>query len=116
MQYKNMSELKRVPLTTVVPTKKEKKRENKVKCLRITLTLPESNEKSCPEFNYRELVARSLTERFKKKQDAKSKHKPLGNVINTPQLDPTDPFARDEDEALKLLAQQLERKYVSYSI
>merc|ERR1711915_149713 len=90
------------------------KREKKAKCLRISLRLPESNEKSCPEFNYRELVAHSLSERFKKKQDGKSGNKPLGNVINTPMLDPTDPFARDEDEALKLLAQQMEKKYGGY--
>jgi len=109
-----MTEHKRVALTTVAPTKIEKKKEKKAKCLRISLRLPESNEKSCPEFNYRELVAHSLSERFKKKQDAKSGNKPLGNVINTPMLDPTDPFARDEDEALKLLATQLEKKYGNY--
>jgi len=110
-----MAEHKRVPFTTVAPTKKEKKRENKAKCLRICLTLPESNEKSCPEFNYRELVAHRLKERFRKKQGAKSGHNPLGNVINTPMLDASDPFARDEDEALKLLAKQMEAKYGGYA-
>lgn len=39
--------------------------------------------------------------------------KRLGDVINSPALDPTDPFAGDEDAALKALAKQFENRYVS---
>lgn len=55
-----MTEPKKVAFSTLGPIKKEKKKEKKVKTVRITLTLPESNEKSCPEFNYRELVSLKL--------------------------------------------------------
>lgn len=34
-------------------------------------------------------------------------------MINGPSLDPSDPFANDEDAALKALARKLENKYVS---
>lgn len=55
-----MSEQKRVSFSTVGPVQKEKIKEKTVKSMRIVLTLAESNEKSCPEFNYRELVSRKL--------------------------------------------------------
>lgn len=55
-----MSETKKVAFSTLGPIKREKKRAKEVKSLRIILTLPESNEKSCPEFNYRELVTQKL--------------------------------------------------------
>lgn len=55
-----MTEPKKVAFSTLGSMKKEKKREKKVKSLRIALTLAESNEKSCPEFNYRELLAQRL--------------------------------------------------------
>lgn len=55
-----MSETKKVAFSTLGPIKREKKRAKEVKSLRIVLTLPESNEKSCPEFNYRELVTQKL--------------------------------------------------------
>lgn len=51
-----MSEQKRVPLQSLGTTKKEKKGEEFVQSYRFVLTLPESNEKACPEFNYRELL------------------------------------------------------------
>lgn len=55
-----MSEQKRVSFSTLGPIRKEKNKERTVKSVRIILTLAESNEKSCPEFNYRELVAQKL--------------------------------------------------------
>ncbi|KAK3872090.1 hypothetical protein Pcinc_022811 [Petrolisthes cinctipes] len=102
-----MSETKKVAFSTLGPIKKEKKRVKEVKSLRIVLTLSESNEKSCPEFNYRELVTQKLHERLGKKS--------LGEVINGPSLDPTDPFATDEDAALRALARKLENKYGGYT-
>ncbi|XP_050716056.1 ubinuclein-1-like isoform X2 [Eriocheir sinensis] len=98
-----MTEPKKVAFSTIGSMKKEKKREKKVKSLRIALTLAESNEKSCPEFNYRELLTQRLHERIGKKS--------LGDVINGPSLDPSDPFCTDEDAALKALAKKFETKY-----
>lgn len=37
----------------------------------------------------------------------------LGDVINGPIRDEKDPHAADEDEVLKALARQFEKKYVS---
>lgn len=61
-----MSETKRVPLQTLEfpeplghATKKEKKGnmgKQLAPSFRFTLTLPESNEKTCPEFNYSQLL------------------------------------------------------------
>ncbi|XP_042870838.1 ubinuclein-1-like isoform X3 [Penaeus japonicus] len=101
-----MTEPKKVAFSTLGPIKKEKKREKKLKTVRIILTLPESNEKSCPEFNYRELVSLKLNDRIGKKN--------LGDVINGPPLDPSDPFASDEDAALRALARQFENRYGGY--
>lgn len=42
--------------------------------------------------------------------------KSLGDVINGPSLDPSDPFCTDEDAALKALAKKFETKYVSSSV
>ena len=58
-----MTELKKVAFSTLPPTKEKKEKKSKVKVLRINLTLPESNEKSCPEYNYRDLVAIKLVGR-----------------------------------------------------
>ncbi|XP_069983113.1 ubinuclein-1 isoform X4 [Penaeus vannamei] len=101
-----MTEPKKVAFSTLGPIKKEKKKEKKMKTVRIILTLPESNEKSCPEFNYRELVSLKLHDRIGKKN--------LGDVINGPPLDPSDPFASDEDAALRALARQFENRYGGY--
>lgn len=62
----NMTEPKKVAFSTLRPIKKEKKRERKGKSLRIKLTLAESNEKSFPEFNYRELVSQKLVSKCTK--------------------------------------------------
>ncbi|KAK7070973.1 hypothetical protein SK128_014893 [Halocaridina rubra] len=101
-----MTEVKKVAFTTLGPSKKERSREKRSKSVRLSLTLAESNEKFCPEFNYRELVSIKHHERLGKKR--------LGDVINGPSLHPNDPFASDEDAALKALARQMENKYGSY--
>lgn len=52
-----MSEQKRATLSTISTQKGEtKKVKEKSKTIRFSLTLPESNEKSCPEYNYRDLL------------------------------------------------------------
>ncbi|XP_069945374.1 ubinuclein-1 isoform X3 [Cherax quadricarinatus] len=102
-----MTEPKKVAFSTLGSIKKERKRDRKVKSVRIMLTLAESNEKSCPEFNYRELVSQKLHERLNKRK--------LGDVINGPPLDPSDPFSTDEDAALKALARQFESRYGGYT-
>lgn len=49
-----MSDQKRANLITVDGSKKSKQKVTKT--IRIALDLFESNEKECPEFNYKELV------------------------------------------------------------
>lgn len=52
-----MSEQKRATLSTISTQKGDtKKVKEKSKTIRFSLTLPESNEKSCPEYNYRDLL------------------------------------------------------------
>lgn len=60
-----MSEVKRVPLQTLefpeslehaTKEKKADKGKQLAPSFRFTLTLPESNEKTCPEFNYAQLI------------------------------------------------------------
>lgn len=52
-----MSEQKRATLSTISTQKPNVKKVKEVsKTVRFTLTLPESNEKACPEYNYRDLL------------------------------------------------------------
>lgn len=52
-----MSEQKRATLSTITTQKTSvKKFKDTTKTVRFTLTLPESNEKACPEYNYRDLL------------------------------------------------------------
>lgn len=52
-----MSEPKRATLSTISTQKSDvKKTKETSKSIRFSLTLPESNEKSCPEYNYRDLL------------------------------------------------------------
>ena len=51
-----MAEAKRVELTTVGTLKKERKPKDDVPTYRFQLTLGESNEKTCPEYSYSQLV------------------------------------------------------------
>lgn len=51
-----MSEIKRVALTSIDVHKSKKEKKSVNRSFRFNLTLTESNEKSCPIFNYRELL------------------------------------------------------------
>jgi len=55
-----MDSHKKVAFSTLGPSKKEKKKVKKKKSIRITINLPESNEKCCPEYNYGELLSQCL--------------------------------------------------------
>lgn len=52
-----MADVKKIALTTIGAPKKDKKVKSAPKTVRFLLTLGESNEKTCPEFNYKELLA-----------------------------------------------------------
>lgn len=53
-----MSEIKRVALNSLEPSKvSEVANKSASKTIRITVTLPESNEDKCPEYNYKDLLA-----------------------------------------------------------
>lgn len=55
-----MSEINRVTLKSFGSQKVDDKKEQKLgKTIRITLLLPESNEDTCPEFNYKEELAKA---------------------------------------------------------
>ncbi|XP_012261586.2 ubinuclein-1 isoform X2 [Athalia rosae] len=96
-----MSEQKRVPLQSLGTTKKEKKGEEFVQSYRFSLTLPESNEQACPEFNYRELL--KSAEKKRKKENKKGDE---NNVVNG--LDPHDD---DDDDKFREMAKRFEAKY-----
>lgn len=52
-----MSEPKRATLSSITTQKTNVKKDKEVsKTVRFTLKLPESNEKACPEYNYRDLL------------------------------------------------------------
>lgn len=55
-----MTDIKKVSITSVPSNKIERKEGKRKGTIRILLTLPESNEKSCPEFNYGELLSLHL--------------------------------------------------------
>ncbi|XP_012214513.1 ubinuclein-1 isoform X2 [Linepithema humile] len=106
-----MSEAKRVPLQTLEfpeslghATKKEKKGnvgKQLAPSFRFTLTLPESNEKTCPEFNYAQLLK---TAEKKRRKDQKGGDENATNGL--------DPFDDDDDEdKLRDMAKRFEAKY-----
>ncbi|XP_014474993.1 PREDICTED: ubinuclein-1 isoform X2 [Dinoponera quadriceps] len=106
-----MSEAKRVPLQTLEfpeslghATKKEKKGnmgKQLAPSFRFTLTLPESNEKTCPEFNYAQLLKSAEKKRRKDQKRADE------NTTNG-----LDPFDDDDDEdKLRDMARRFEAKY-----
>ncbi|KAF4526210.1 hypothetical protein B566_EDAN001894 [Ephemera danica] len=87
-----MADIKKIALNTIGAPKKEKKSKSVSKTVRFSLTLGESNEKSCPEFNYKELLAAEG-----------NKSKPNGAL-------PLD--VDDDDEAgVRALARKFEEKY-----
>ena len=52
-----MTEHKKVSFTSVNASKSDKKKKKSNRTVRISLVLPESNEKSCPEYNYGDLLS-----------------------------------------------------------
>ncbi|XP_011139998.1 ubinuclein-1 isoform X2 [Harpegnathos saltator] len=106
-----MSETKRVPLQTLEfpeslghATKKEKKGnmgKQLAPSFRFTLTLPESNEKTCPEFNYAQLL--------KSAEKKRRKDEKRGDENATNGLDPFDDD--DDEDKLRDMAKRFEAKY-----
>ncbi|XP_076237667.1 yemanuclein isoform X1 [Calliopsis andreniformis] len=106
-----MSEAKRVPLQTLelpeslgYAAKKEKKGEKGKQLapsFRFALTLPESNEKACPEFNYAQLLKQA--EKKRKKELLKRGEENATNGL---------PFDDDDDDdKLRDMARRFEAKY-----
>ena len=52
-----MESHKKIAFSTVGPANVEKKKVKRT--IRLTITLPESNEKCCPEYHYGELLTQS---------------------------------------------------------
>ncbi|CAL7936962.1 unnamed protein product [Xylocopa violacea] len=105
-----MSEAKRVPLQTLefpeslgYAAKKEKKGEKGKQLapsFRFTLTLPESNEKACPEFNYAQLLKAAEKKRRKELKRGDE------NATNGLSFDDDD-----DDDKLRDMARRFEAKY-----
>ncbi|CAH1966639.1 unnamed protein product [Acanthoscelides obtectus] len=98
-----MSESKRVVLNSLeVPKSSNTVIKRVSKTFRISLTLPESNEDTCPEFNYKDQLAlakrRLKADRDKEEKDEKIHENGL------------DPFA-DNDDDVRRIAQEMEAKY-----
>lgn len=55
-----MEEPKKISFSTLGPVKTNVKKVKRRKTVRITINLPESNEKSCPEYNYGELYSQYM--------------------------------------------------------
>ncbi|KAG8232247.1 hypothetical protein J437_LFUL011800, partial [Ladona fulva] len=99
-----MSEQKRATLTTLGTSKKDKKVKEPRRTVRLKVNLSESNEKTCPEYNYVDLL-NSVERRRKKKDDASHTH-PTANGLGD-----LDPFADDDEEKLKEIARSFEERY-----
>lgn len=105
-----MSEAKRVPLQTLEfpeslghAAKKEKKGEKGKQLapsFRFTLSLPESNEKACPEFDYAQLLK---TAEKKRRKEQKRGDENASNGL--------DPFDEDDEDKLRDMARRFEAKY-----
>ncbi|KAI9557039.1 hypothetical protein GHT06_016836 [Daphnia sinensis] len=110
-----MSEPKRIALIPLaasaadavqpLPTTKKDKKSTAVivKTHRFSLTLPDSTEKSCPEFNFADLIS-SLT----KKKESHATNGSTPAVSTGPLL---DPFAEDDEDQLRGIAKKFEEKY-----
>lgn len=95
-----MSEIKRVPLISFSANKgNEKKSKEYVKSVRIAVVLPQSNEDTCPEYNYKEELAAA-------KRKDKTKPEPQAAPKNG-----LDPFNDEDDEDVRRIAQEMEAKY-----
>ena len=55
-----MTEPKRIAFTTIEPAKNNVKKVKRKECVRITIKLPDSNESSCPEYSYGELISQYM--------------------------------------------------------
>lgn len=55
-----MTDIKKVNVVSDSSYVKEKKKLKKKRTVRLILNLPESNEKSCPEFHYGDLLSQHL--------------------------------------------------------
>nr|XP_034171511.1 ubinuclein-1 [Osmia lignaria] len=105
-----MSEAKRVPLQTLefpeslgYAAKKEKKGEKGKQLapsFRFTLTLPESNEKACPEFNYAQLL--KAAEKKRRKESKRGDDNPTNGLSFDDD---------DDDEKYRDMARRFEAKY-----
>ncbi|XP_012136728.1 yemanuclein isoform X1 [Megachile rotundata] len=105
-----MSEAKRVPLQTLefpeslgYAAKKEKKGEKGKQLapsFRFTLTLPESNEKACPEFNYAQLL--KAAEKKRRKESKRGDDNPSNGLSFDDD---------DDDEKYREMAKRFEAKY-----
>ncbi|KRT83148.1 hypothetical protein AMK59_4575 [Oryctes borbonicus] len=92
-----MSDIKRPALISFNTHKADdKKSKENGKTIRITLVLPESNEDTCPEYNYKEELAAA------KRKDKVKPIKPTTNGL--------DPF-NDDDDDVRRIAQEMEAKY-----
>ncbi|XP_033223092.1 ubinuclein-1 [Belonocnema kinseyi] len=98
-----MSEPKRVPLQTLEFANAAKKDKGKqlLPSHRFTLTLLESNEKTCPEFDYAQLLKAAERKRGKeyKRKDENTTNGGL------------DPYDDDDEDKLKEMAKKFEAKY-----
>ncbi|XP_018015927.1 ubinuclein-1 isoform X2 [Hyalella azteca] len=95
-----MDEPKKIQLTSLSSVKTDKKKMKYKKAIRIKIDLPESNEKSCPEYNYGELLAKFM------QQQRAADDRNRGD--SSARFNPSDD---ESDEALQALARSLERKY-----
>ncbi|XP_012270052.1 ubinuclein-2 [Orussus abietinus] len=103
-----MSDAKRPPLQSLDfsdplghVTKKGEKGKQLAPSFRFELTLPESNEKTCPEFNYAQLL--KAAEKKRRKEQKRGEENTTNGL---------DPFDDDEDEEkLREVARRFEAKY-----
>lgn len=93
-----MAEPRRIPFDTVKSLAKEKKAKDQPPTQRFSLTLDESNDKTCPEYSYSDLVK---TAREDKKEPVQYDN-PFGG---------DDDDDDDNDDKLRELARKFEEKY-----
>ncbi|XP_066159136.1 ubinuclein-1 isoform X1 [Euwallacea fornicatus] len=98
-----MSDNKRVLLTTLEPQKSSEKGGKKYsKTVRVYVSVPESNEDTCPIFHYKDELAAA---KKKPKENAKEPLETLSNGL--------DPFDEDNDDDVRRIALEMEAKYGS---
>ncbi|GAB6031125.1 Ubinuclein 2 [Chamberlinius hualienensis] len=111
-----MEEPKRIELTTVGQLKKDlktKEAQPPPPTYRFQLTLGESNDKTCPEFNYTNLVGKAMRKKGRNGVVAATATEgdKEENGENAEGTD-ADPFGGDDDDdKMKALAKKFEEKY-----